>query len=87
MITDNVKNALREYSAADRFRKEKQKNRGSGEHALYGKRKRSSEDVVCSKCRRRGHKKDKCVTKCYNCGKIRHIASKYTNKREKEIAC
>ena len=84
LTTDNVKNALREYSAADRFGKEKEKNRGGGEHALYGEKRRSSEDVVYSKCGRRGHKKDKCVTKCYNCSKIEHVASKCTNERERD---
>ena len=59
LITNNIKNTLREYSVADRFRKEKKKNRDSDEHALYSESRKSSKDVVCSKYRKKRHKKDK----------------------------
>jgi Zinc knuckle len=34
-----------------------------------------SKVVTCESCGRKGHKKDKCSTRCYECGKIGHMAA------------
>jgi hypothetical protein len=65
------------------FGKKREEGRESGEWGLTA-------SVKCERCKRRGHTKDNCTTKCYGCGKIRHVAAnclgedKPKKKEEKE---
>jgi hypothetical protein len=62
-----------------------------GKKRKEGRESRLTTSVKCERCKRRGHTKDNCTTKCYGCGKIRHVAAncfgkdKLKKKKEREV--
>jgi hypothetical protein len=68
LTTEVVRTSLREYGVSLEFEKKREEGREGGEWGLMA-------SVRCERCKRRGHTKDNCNTKCYGCGRIEHVAA------------
>jgi hypothetical protein len=85
LTTEVVRTSLREYGVSLEFGKKREEGREGGDWGLMA-------SVRCERCKRRGHTKDNCNTKCYGCGRIRHVAAncsgedKPKKKKEREAS-
>lgn len=76
LTMDRVKNALREHQASLALggAKDREEKYSGGERALAA-------GLRCKTCNRWGHS-GKCVTKCFACGEVGHVAYKCPHKQE-----
>jgi hypothetical protein len=68
LTTEVVRTSLREYGVSLEFGKKRKEGREGGDWGLIA-------SVRCERCKRRGHTKDNCNTKCYGYGRIGHVVA------------